>query len=410
MFSPAHGYLIDQEEGDIFTAHRGVREDEAEDVDAIDPREWVYRVLGGVGAPYRFHIDEILVTSTWRINFAIAERYLSPGGRVVLGGDACHRNPPHGGYGMNTGVEDALHMAWRLAALVPPSPPKQKGVDGDGDGVGDSVGYGVGYGGPHLLPSYDSEQRPIMLQRLARCFEHFQVPAPFQQALADHGAGLGADDDVGRGVRAALQAHLDAYGSEVLDYGIELDARYRSPILHRTAADGDEPAWRTKSYTPSTFPGARVPHVFLRDGTTSTLDVLGAPWTLVAFARSNNDAAHKDKEEKEEESSHAVWTQAAATFVATAAEQGVPVKSVVLVDEERARGIWGSDVVLVRADAHVAWRGATVPETKAEIRRILRVVTGWEVCEGYVQQEITTDLDLLQGEFPESGAIGVGEG
>ncbi|KUI67804.1 2,4-dichlorophenol 6-monooxygenase [Cytospora mali] len=372
MFSPAHGYVIDQEEGDIFTTHMGV--DENQDIKAIDPREWVYRVLGGVGEPYRFKIDEIQVTSTWRINFAIAEKYISTGGRVVLGGDACHRNPPHGGYGMNTGVEDALHIAWRLSALA------------------------KGYGGPHLLQSYDSEQRPVMLRRLERCYEHFKVPAPFRQAFTDHGARMGADDDVGRGVRAAIKAHMEAIGSEVLDYGIELDSRYKSPIIYRTAADGFEPAWSNKSYTPSTFPGSRVPHVFLKNKKTSTLDTLGPQWTLVAFTGSDS-----------EEDSHAVWVQAK-TFVATAREQGVPVESVVLVDEDRARGIWGSDFVLVRADAHVAWRGARVPETKEGIRQILRVVTGWEVCEGYVQEEIKSDFELLQGEFPESGAIGVGEG
>lgn len=372
MFSPAHGYVIDQEEGDIFTAHMGL--DENQDIKAIDHREWVYRVLGGVGEPYRFKIDEIQVTSTWRINFAIAEKYVSTGGRVVLGGDACHRNPPHGGYGMNSGVEDALHIAWRLSALA------------------------KGYGGPHLLPSYDSEQRPVMLRRLERCFQHFKVPAPFQKAFLDHGAGMGADDDVGRGVRAAIKAHLEAIGSEVLDYGIELDSRYKSSIIHLTAADGFEPAWNNKSYTPSTFPGSRVPHVFLKNKKTSTLDTLGTQWTLVAFTGSGSD-----------EDSHAVWTQAK-TFVATAAEQGVPVESVLLVDEDRARGIWGSDFVLVRADAHVAWRGSRVPETKAEISKVLRVVTGWKVCDGYVQQEIKSDLELLHGEFPESGAIGVGEG
>lgn len=372
MFSPAHGYLIDQEEGDIFTAHMGV--DEGEDIKAIDPREWVYRVLGGVGEPYRFKIDEIQVTSTWRINFAIAEKYVSTGGRVVLGGDACHRNPPHGGYGMNSGVEDALHMAWRLSALV------------------------RGYGGPHLLQSYDSEQRPVMLRRLERCFQHFKVPAPFQKAFADHGVAMGADDETGRAVRAAIKTHLESIGSEVLDYGIELDSRYKSPIIHLTAADGFEPAWNHKTYTPSTFPGSRVPHVFLKNQTTSILDTLGTQWTLVSFTGSD---AGQD--------SHAAWVQAR-KFVAVAVEQHVPVESVVLVDEDRARGIWGADCVLVRADAHVAWRGDRLPETKEEISRVLRVVTGWELCEGYVQKTISSDLDMLQKEFPESGAIGVGEG
>lgn len=89
MFSPMHVLFIDQEEGDTFTAHMGLEADQ--DPTEIDPREWVYRVLGGIEKPYRFKIDEILVTSAWRINFAIAEQYLSSGGRIVLGGDACKK-------------------------------------------------------------------------------------------------------------------------------------------------------------------------------------------------------------------------------------------------------------------------------------------------------------------------------
>lgn len=156
-----------------------------------------------------------------------------------------------------------------------------------------------------------------MMRRLERCFEHFKVPAPFQKAFTDHGPRMGADDDIGRGVRAAIKAHMEAIGSEVLDYDIELDSRYKSSIINLTAADGFEPAWNTKSYTPSTFPGSRVSHVFLKNKKTSTLDTLGTHWTLVAFTGSDPG-----------EDSHAVWTQAR-TFVATVAEQGVPVESAV---------------------------------------------------------------------------------
>lgn len=40
--------------------------------------------------------------------------------------------------------------------------------------------------------------------------------------------------------------------------------------------------------------------------------------------------------------------------------------------------------MLVRPDAHVAWRGARVPETKEDMRQVLRVITGQEICELYV--------------------------
>jgi hypothetical protein len=66
-----------------------------QDVTKIDPYELVYKCFGGAGDPYRFKIDEILVTSSWRPNFGLAETYISPGGRLVLAGDAgkskyCH--------------------------------------------------------------------------------------------------------------------------------------------------------------------------------------------------------------------------------------------------------------------------------------------------------------------------------
>jgi FAD-dependent monooxygenase len=88
MFPPVPGFIVDQDEGDTFTAHM-VLDSPDQDVSKIDPREWVYRIFGGAGEPYRFKIDEILVSSAWRPNFAIAEHYLSPGRRVVLAGDAC---------------------------------------------------------------------------------------------------------------------------------------------------------------------------------------------------------------------------------------------------------------------------------------------------------------------------------
>jgi hypothetical protein len=91
MFPPFVGFIIDQDEEDTFTAHMAL-DSLDQDVSKIDPYEWVYKIFGGAGEPYRFKIDEILVSSAWRPNFAIAEHYLSLGGRVVLAGDACELN------------------------------------------------------------------------------------------------------------------------------------------------------------------------------------------------------------------------------------------------------------------------------------------------------------------------------
>ena len=268
-------------------------------------------------------------------------------------------------------MEDALHIAWRLAALT------------------------KGYGGPHLLESYEAEQRPTMIHREERCWEHFNVPAPFRDAFTTHGALMGALTTEGEAIRANVKAHLDAVGSEVLDYGIELDARYKSPAIFLTPADGPEPAWNKKSYTPSTYPGSRAPHIFLKDAKTSILDTLGLEWSLVTFTSSGEEFDSTTKQTKR--------------FFATAAEAGIPVESVVLVDEDHARKIWGYDFVLVRADGHVAWRGQSVPESTEEIRQALRIVTGWETCENYVPGKSVSDVDFLRSEFPESGALLIGE-
>jgi FAD-dependent monooxygenase len=128
MFPLEPGFIIDQDDNGTIACHLGLDSIDL-DVSQIDPYEWVYRAFGGAGKPHRFKIDEILVTSAWRPKFSLTGHYLSPGGRVVFAGDACHRNPPHGDLGMNSGVEDGLAIAWRLSAII------------------------KGYGGPHLLAS-----------------------------------------------------------------------------------------------------------------------------------------------------------------------------------------------------------------------------------------------------------------
>ena len=54
----------------------------------LDPKEAIYRVLGGAAGSYPLKIDEILVSSIWHPNFALAEQYTSDSGAVILAGDA----------------------------------------------------------------------------------------------------------------------------------------------------------------------------------------------------------------------------------------------------------------------------------------------------------------------------------
>ncbi|WP_224816096.1 FAD-dependent oxidoreductase [Hasllibacter sp. MH4015] len=85
-----------------------------------------------VGRPFDLDVTYV---GFWDLRFALADTYRA--GRVLIAGDACHSHPPYGGYGINTGFEDARNLGWKLAATV------------------------QGWAGPDLLDSYDAERRPV---------------------------------------------------------------------------------------------------------------------------------------------------------------------------------------------------------------------------------------------------------
>lgn len=85
-----------------------------------------------VGAPFDIEFEHV---GFWDLRFMIADSYRK--GRVFVAGDAAHSHPPYGGYGVNTGLEDARNLGWKLAATL------------------------QGWGGADLLDSYDAERRPV---------------------------------------------------------------------------------------------------------------------------------------------------------------------------------------------------------------------------------------------------------
>jgi 2-polyprenyl-6-methoxyphenol hydroxylase-like FAD-dependent oxidoreductase len=89
-------------------------------------------VREAVGAEFEMAFEHI---GFWDLRFAIADRYRA--GRAFIAGDAAHSHPPYGGYGVNSGLEDARNLGWKLAARL------------------------QGWGGEALLDSYDAERRPV---------------------------------------------------------------------------------------------------------------------------------------------------------------------------------------------------------------------------------------------------------
>jgi 2-polyprenyl-6-methoxyphenol hydroxylase-like FAD-dependent oxidoreductase len=248
----------------------------------------------------------------------VADRYVD--GRIALCGDAAHLFTPTGGFGMNTGIDDAANLAWKLAALV------------------------NGWGGAALLASYEAERRPIALRNttMAKSYTRNMGNVPIDAAIeAETPAGIAA--------RMATGAFLAGFREEFASIGIQLGARYDgSPII---ASDGAVPPPDTPAvYQPSSIPGGRAPHFWL-DADTSLFDRFGAGFTLLQF-----DGTHDIR--ALERSAHS---------------RGIPL-AVVRVAAPGAREYYGCDLVLVRPDQHIAWRGNAMP---ADYAAVLARITGW---------------------------------
>ena len=119
--------MIAQNDLDTWTLHVPLRA--GVDAEALDPKQVLYDSLG------REFECEVIVANAWTPRLAMAKSYGR--GRVWLAGDAVHQMIPTGGYGMNTGVGDAVDLGWKLAAVL------------------------EGWGGPGLLPSYETERLPV---------------------------------------------------------------------------------------------------------------------------------------------------------------------------------------------------------------------------------------------------------
>ena len=227
---------------------------------------------------------------------------------------------------MNSSVEDAFAIAWRLAAVL------------------------RGYGGERLLESYEAEQRPIMIKRMERCDRHVRTHGPRYAWHQENPSLVLTQTEEGKQFRKKIADNLQEQGPETIDRGIELDVRYRSAVIYQD--DSQEPSWEFRRYTPSTKPGARALALFLKDGKTKIVDLYGREFTSVTFTPSpENNMIHE-----------------------VAEEMSIPLKVVNLPHEDHAHKIWGTNHVLLRADGHVAWRGDSVPSKDTAIE-IWKVVT-----------------------------------
>lgn len=291
---------------------------------------------------------DIIGIGHWEVEGVLADRYRFD--RVFLAGDAAHRHPPTTGLGLNSAVQDAHNLVWKLREVL----------DGRAD--------------PALLDTYESERRPVAARNVSWALMTFE-----NHALTDGAIGLVrgdgetsrrnfekffADDDEGRTRRARLKQVLKVQEMEWQAHDLELGFHYEAGAVigDGTLAPTRDPLGRV--YQPTTRPGHRLPHVRLeRAGKAiSSLDLAGKGDFVLIVGEGGQD-----------------WIAPAR---AAAKRHGLPFHTVTIgrdvTDPGRAWPIacetGEAGAILVRPDTHVAWRSAGGAEDRARVME--QVVSG----------------------------------
>lgn len=263
---------------------------------------------------------EVVNHEDWTGRRLVADKFRDR--NVFLAGDAAHLWVPFAGYGMNAGIADGVSLAWMLSAVI------------------------QGWASPDILDAYQAERHPITEQasRLAMsvalgnalALSHGELPP----LLEDPGPeGDNARASLGEVLR---EANLAQFAPQGLNFGYFYDA---SPII---AYDGATPPPYTLSdVEPSTVPGCRMPH-FMVEGR-PILDLLAADYTLLRFDTQVDVQPLLD----------------------AAGAVGLPL-TVLDMAPVTEPPVFEHDLLMVRFDQHIVWRGDTVPTHPEHLVATLR--------------------------------------
>jgi len=268
----------------------------------------------------------IISTLHWKLEQAVTDHWRA--GRVFLAGDASHRFPPHGGFGMNSGVQDSHNLVWKLIARLR---------------------WGAG---DRLLDSYEVERKPIAEQNGEQCLLNTRRLAAVGGPAKDAAALATIDTPEGEALRQKIRTSLPAQREQILSQGQQFGQIYASGALIDDGTPVEESTVST--YRPTGHPGARAPHFWLEDGR-STIDLYDGGFVL--FVARNGEP----------------WLGAAASV---AAAIDVPLSAFHIGGpgcDLRAGGPQWEDVVgvsaegalLIRPDGYVAARWAALPDDPA---------------------------------------------
>lgn len=226
---------------------------------------------------------------------------------------------------MNTGAGDAVDLGWKLAGVL------------------------QGWGGSGLLDAYEEERRPIGARSVAASRRATSGRKRWRSAWRPE-----IDDDTPSGelARYDLAEVADReqrWSNDLL--GIELGYSYRGSMLI-IDEPGDGPDTESFEYTPSTWPGCRLPHLWLEDGS-PLQDHLHRGFTLVTNGLADVDDG---------------------VLAAAFAHVGAPYGRMDVRSQASDVLFEGNLFLLVRPDLHVAWRGVDLPE---DVEGLVARVSGW---------------------------------
>ncbi len=283
------------------------------DLGTFTPEHCVDIVRHAIGVDMDIEVRSV---KPWSMTAQTAHQWRQ--GALLLAGDAAHRFPPTGGFGMNTGVQDAHNLAWKLAAVLQDQAEKA------------------------LLDTYESERGPVALAN-----SEFSVrnALGFSRIMGSGAVEMGRRLADGEATPAALSAEIQAILDEQAGHfdapGRDLGFCYENGALIPDGTAMPVVANPDRDYIPCARPGARAPHVWLqREGRRlSSLDLYGNGFVLLVGTESAS-----------------AWRRAAS--LASPRVETVVVGDTVLDPADGWRRLYdvADGAALVRPDGHVAWR------------------------------------------------------
>lgn len=301
---------------------------------------------------------QVLAIDHWTVRESVAESYSTTDRNVFILGDAAHRHPPTFGLGSNTSIQDAYNLAWKAAYVS------------------------KGLAGTRLLDSYSEERQPVGVNLVRESNNQIRKNTDLWGVLGMAASSaeertkqldeLTQETPEGAARRASLHQTLEGKTQELESLGLAYNQWYTSPAVYledeqspREHLEGD-PVVQVQI---STYPGSRLPHVFIdspnRQKMISTIDLAGkGAFCLLVGAEGSKWRAAADKVGK---------------------ATGIPINVFgiglgqefidIYRDWQKKRGVGDDGCVLVRPDRFVAWRSpGKVDNYEKKLGQVLNTV------------------------------------